>query len=74
VSLIYSWAAQEDLVPDGFNPASGLKKLKRKAACERICALVRPRTGLGNRRRAAARPDPVLIALYTGQRREDVVG
>jgi hypothetical protein len=29
-SIIYGFAQQCDLVPDGFNPAAGLKKLKRK--------------------------------------------
>jgi integrase len=72
VSIIYGWAQQCDLVPDGFNPAAGLKKLKRKGG-------VREYVPWSDQEVAwvlAAAPlhvqTPILIALYTGQRREDV--
>jgi integrase len=72
MSLIYGWANQADLVPDGVNPAAGLKKLKRKGG-------VREYVPWSDQELAwmlAAAPlhvqTPMLIALYTGQRREDV--
>jgi integrase len=72
MSLIYGWANQADLVPDGVNPAAGLKKLRRKGG-------VREYVPWSDQELAwilAAAPlhvqTPMLIALYTGQRREDV--
>jgi hypothetical protein len=29
-SRLYSWADEGELVPEGFNPAAGVKRLKRK--------------------------------------------
>jgi integrase len=70
VSRLYSWADEADLVPPGFNPAQGIKRLKKRA---------KPITPWSEEEIAlflAHCPDflrtPVLLALYTGQRREDV--
>lgn len=70
VSRLYSWADENDLVPEGFNPAAKIKRLKKRAkpitpwSEEEITLFL------------ANCPDflktPILLALYTGQRREDV--
>jgi integrase len=71
VSRLYSWAAEEGMVQHGYNPAAAIKRLKvRQRAItpwseHEISAFL-----------AAAEPwmqTPILLALYTGQRREDVV-
>lgn len=71
MSRLYSWADEEELVPEGFNPAAGLKKLRKKAdpyipwSDEEIDLFL------------AHAPEhictPVMIALHTGQRASDVV-
>jgi integrase len=71
VSRLYSWAAEEGMVPHGLNPAAPIKRLKvrQKAITpwseQEIAAFL------------SVAPlwlqTPVLLALYTGQRREDVV-
>ena len=72
VSRLYSWADEEDLLPVGFvNPAMGIRKLKTKSKpieiwspeeIELFLSVCEP-----------AMRTPVLLALYTGQRREDLV-
>jgi integrase len=73
LSRLYSWAGEEDLVPVGFNPAADIKRLKRKGGDKEIVVWSDAEVSMF----LAACPDhirtPVLIALYTGQRREDVV-
>lgn len=71
MSRLYSWADEEEHVPEGFNPAAGLKKLRKKSdpyipwSDEEVELLL------------AHAPEhvatPVMIALYTGQRASDVV-
>lgn len=71
VSRIYSWADEADLVDEGFNPAARLKKPKAKVTpitiwSDEEIALFR------------AKCEPfmltvLLLALYTGQRRQDLV-
>lgn len=71
MSRLYSWADEEEHVPEGFNPASGLKKLRKKPvpyvpwSDEEIDLFL------------AHAPEhvatPVMLALYTGQRASDVV-
>lgn len=72
LSALYGWAQQAEKVPDGFNPAAGLKKLKRKGGDKEIVPWSDQEVGWV----LAAAPlhvqTPMLIALYTGQRREDV--
>jgi integrase len=72
LSILYGFAQQCEKVPDGVNPAAGLKKLARKGG-------VREYVPWSDQEVAwvlAAAPlhvqTPLLIALYTGQRREDV--
>lgn len=71
MSRLYTWADEEEHVPEGCNPASGLKKLQKKPkpfvpwSDEEIDLFLdhAPRHVL----------TPVMIALYTGQRASDVV-
>jgi integrase len=69
-SRLYSWADESDLVPPNLNPAK-MKRLKIEA--KPIVAWSEEEIELF----LANCPDflktPVLLALYTGQRREDVV-
>jgi hypothetical protein len=52
LSALYSWAQQGQLVPDGFNPAAGLKKLKRKGGAGNTCRGPTPNwTGISPLRR-----------------------
>jgi integrase len=71
-SCIYSWAEEESLLPDNFvNPAMGMRKLKGKAKPIEIWSSEEIALFL-----AKCEPElraPVLLALYTGQRREDLV-
>lgn len=71
VSRLYSWADESDLLPPGFvNPAAGIRRLKAKVtpiaiwSDDELAHLL-----------AHCPPflvTPVLLAAYTGQRREDV--
>lgn len=73
VSRLYSWADENSLVMDGFNPAAGIKQVKRKGGVREITVWSDAEIDLF----LATCPDhvktPVLLALYTGQRREDIV-
>ena len=70
-SRLYSWAEEEDLLPANFiNPAAGIKKLKGKAkhievwSDEEIALFL---AHAPERLRTV-----VLVALFTGQRAEDI--
>jgi integrase len=73
VSALYGWAQQGELVPDGFNPAAGIKKLKRKGGEREIVPWSDQEVAWVLEAAPLAVQTAVLIALYTGQRREDVV-
>lgn len=70
-SRLYSWAGEAELVPDGFNPVAGLKKLKHRAKP------ITPWSDEEIELFLAHAPEhvatPVMLELYTGQRRSDVV-
>jgi integrase len=70
LSRLYSWANEEGLV-DGYNPASKIKRLKVRQKA------ITPWSEDEITRFLSASPlwlqTPVLLALCTGQRREDVV-
>lgn len=72
VSRLYSWAEEEDLLPSTFvNPATGIRKIKAKAKPIEVWSTEEIRLFL-----AHCQPwlkTVVLLALYTGQRREDLV-
>lgn len=71
-SLLYSWADEEELLPEGFaNPGARLKKLKGKGNPIAVWSKEEIALFLG-----ACDPHmrtAVLVALYTGQRASDVV-
>jgi integrase len=69
-SGLYTWADQADLVPPGFNPAKGIKQIKRRknmfmpwsdGEISKAVSLAPPHI-----------KTPLLIALYTGQRAKDI--
>jgi integrase len=72
-SRLYSWADEGELVPEGFNPAAGVKRLKRKGGDKEIVPWSDAEIEWVLSIAPAHVATPVLIALYTGQRREDVV-
>lgn len=73
LSRLYSWADEQDLVPAGFNPAKGIKRLKRKGGDREIVVWSDAEVELFLAGAPQHLVTPVLVALYTGQRREDVV-
>jgi integrase len=72
LSRLYSWAEEEGHVGEGFNPASSIKRLKRKGGDREIVVWSDEEIELFLKTCPAHVLTPVLIALYTGQRREDV--
>lgn len=71
VSLLYTWAAQNNHVDLGFNPAAPIKKLKGRAKSYTPWSEPEIKVALGTV--PAWLKTPLMLALYTGQRREDVV-
>jgi integrase len=72
VSRLYSWADENSLVPEGFNPAASLKRLKRKGGDKEYVPWSDPEIDWYMGAAAMHALVPVMIALYTGQRRRDV--
>lgn len=72
LSCLYGWAQQEQKVPDGFNPAGGIKKLKRQGGPKEYSPWSEHELTAALADAPAHLLTPVLIALYTGQRRKDV--
>jgi integrase len=71
VSRLYSWAQEEGLVPQNYNPAAGFKRLKvRQKAIE---AWSEEEIALFLAHCPAELKTPFLLALCTGQRPEDAV-
>lgn len=71
-SLIYSWADEEELLPDGFaNPGLRLKKLRGPSTPIEIWSAGEIALFLGNC--SAHLRTAILLALYTGQRASDIV-
>jgi len=71
-SLVYSWADQEDLLPAGFrNPCEALRKLKGRTRMIEVWSDEEIALFLAGAR--GIETSAVLLALYTGQRREDLV-
>lgn len=72
LSRLYSWADENDHVPAGFNPAKSIKRLKRKGGDREIVVWSDAEVDLFLATAPAHIVTPVMVALYTGQRREDV--
>lgn len=71
VSLLYTWAAENGHVPLGFNPAAPIKRLKSRT--KPITPWSEPEIKVALGTAPAWLRTPLMLALYTGQRREDVV-
>ncbi len=72
-SRLYSWADEGELVPEGFNPARGFKRLQRKGGDKEIVPWSEQEIAWVLERAAAPVKTAILLALYTGQRRRDVI-
>jgi integrase len=72
LSILYGFAQQCEKVPDGFNPAAGLRKLKRKGGVKEYVPWSDQELAWILADAPLHVQTPMLIALYTGQRREDV--
>lgn len=71
VSLLYTYADGEGLVEEGYNPTAKIKRLKAKVTPYVVWS--EPEIALLLSKAPGHIVTPVLLALYTGQRREDVV-
>lgn len=69
-SRLYSWADEGELVPDGFNPAAGIKKIKYRE--DPYVAWSEEEIDLFVQHAPEYVLTPVMLALYTGQRAADV--
>lgn len=72
VSRLYSWAEENDLVPEGFNPAARIKRLKRKGGEQEYVVWSTHEIELFLASAPAHVCTAAMIALYTGQRASDV--
>jgi integrase len=72
LSRLYSWADENDLVPEGFNPAASIKRLKQKGGSKEytVWSAAEFDTFIA----AAIEPmqTAAMIARYTGQRVRDI--
>lgn len=73
VSRLYTWAEEEDLVPDGYNPAAKIKRLKAQGGEKEITVWSDEEIDLFLQHCPQRLVTPVLLALYTGQRKQDVL-
>lgn len=73
VSRLYSWADENDHVPEGLNPTKGLKRIKRKGGAREIAVWSDYEIDLFLKHCPAHVLTGFYLLLYTGQRREDVV-
>src|SRR3546814_18613423 len=71
VSRIYSWADEADLVDEGFNPAARLKKPKAKVTPITIWS--DEEISLFRAKCKTFMLTVLLLALYTGPRRQELV-
>lgn len=72
VSRLYSWADENELVPEGFNPAARIKRLKRKGGDQEYVVWSSHEIELFLAEAPEHVRTPVLLALYTGQRANDI--
>jgi integrase len=73
LSRLYSWAQESELVSEGFDPAAGLKRLKRRGGERETVPWSDQEIGWVLQAAPLHLQTPIMVALYTGQRREDVV-
>lgn len=71
-SRLYTWAQEEQLVAEGVNPANGLKTLKRKGGTKEYVVWSDAEIELMLETVAPFMATIILLALYTGQRAQDL--
>lgn len=72
LSLLYTWADDNDLVKPRFNPAMTIKRPKTKGGVNEYVVWSDFEIDAYLKVAPPHAVTPVLIALYTGQRREDI--
>ena len=72
VSRLYSWADENELVPEGFNPAARIKRLRRKGGEREYIVWSYQEIELFLAHAPGHIRTPVMLALYTGQRAADI--
>lgn len=73
ISTLYTWADEYELVKPGFNPAKEIKRPKTKGGVKEIVVWSDFEIAAYIKAAPEHALTPVLLALYTGQRREDIV-
>lgn len=73
LSRLYTWSAENEIVGEGFNPAAGIKRIKTKGGEREIVPWSDPEIEWALAAADQYIKTVILIAVYTGQRREDVV-
>lgn len=71
-SRLYSWAEENDFVSPDFNPTKGLKRLKRKGGEREITVWSNEEIDMFLSVAPKHVRTAVLLALFTGQRSEDI--
>lgn len=70
---LYSWADENDMTPEGLNPARGIKRLKDATKGEReIVVWSDYEIDLFMRHARPVAKTPAMLALYTGQRAKNI--
>ncbi|MEO1169648.1 MAG: tyrosine-type recombinase/integrase [Pseudomonadota bacterium] len=73
VSRLYTWADENDLVPEGMNPARGIKRLRDASKGERELVVWSDyEIELFMRHARPVVRTPAMLALYTGQRAKNI--
>jgi integrase len=72
-SRLYSWSEGEDLVAEGFNPASRVKRLKRKGGTREYAVWSQTEFEAFMAGAIVPMQTAAMIARYTGQRARDIV-
>lgn len=71
-SRLYSWADEHELVAEGFNPAAGIKRLKRKGGVREYVPWSDAEIDWAIAEAEPYELTPLLLFLYSGQRCADV--
>lgn len=72
-SALYSWADAEELVPEGFNPAMKVKRVRTKGGVKEYVCWSEFEFDLFTHAAIKPMKTAAMLARYTGQRAEDIV-
>lgn len=72
-SRLYSWADENDLVPEGFNPAKSIKRINPKGGAKEYVCWSSFEFDAFYPLAIRSMKTAVMLARYTGQRAEDIV-